>query len=292
MMRILRVSTSVFLALLISSTGCKVKQGESDLRSDLQENYNLQEMVNGFKWGKGLNATSLKGMKAILRKEKSIVIPIGNSGALYTPEFGEIAMKVLEGMPSGGAWLFDFNTEAKKFDKASDKIYPDINSLAAEVASKSKTYGMTTQKALESEYEPKVLEAFKAPSNRPVAVSLVDDWDTGFHRELADWAKEVRTREFHVVIIGGGEISQTQGQSWIDAAKDQSNIFLTLEIGAQSGNPKKHYNASARLLKDNYASLKKVYNAKRLVIVKEGRGLTSFPSEREIEELIPADPAK
>ena len=292
MVRMLVTSASIILTALIAITGCKVNQGESELRSDMQENDNLQEMVNGFKWGKGLNATSLKRMQVLLRKEKNIVIPIGNSGALYTPESGEQAKKVLEGVPSDGAWLLDFNTEAKKFDKASDKIYPDINSLVSEVASQSRMFGMTTQKALESEYEPNVLKAFKAPSNRPVAVSLVDDWDTGFHSELADWAREVRSQEFHVVIIGGGKISKNQGQSWIDVAKDQSNIFLTLEIGVQSGNPQKHYNASARLLKDNYASLKKVYNAKRLVIVKEGRRLTSFPSEREIEELIPADPAK
>jgi hypothetical protein len=288
MMRILGVSTSVFLALLISSTGCKVNQGESDLQGNV--------LVQKLKWGKGLTATSLLGMQVILKKEKKVVIPLGNSGALYTPESGVQAKKVLETMPSGAAWLLDFNTEAKKYDKGSDEIYPDINSLVAEVASESRMFGMTTQKALESEWEPNVLNAFKnrklGGSGQPVAVSEVDNWDTGFHSKLATWSSEVRSMEFHVVIIGGGKISQTQGQSWIDVAKDQSNIFLTLEIGVQSGNAQKHYNASARLLKDNYASLKKVYNAKRLVIVKEGRGLTSFPSERELEELIPPDPAK
>lgn len=295
--KLMRIATSLFmssisLGVLTSSLACKSNQANSDLQSShLQDIDNLQEVVKGLKWGKELNVTSLEGLERLVKDQKNIVIPIGNSGGLYTSKAGENAKKVLARLPKG-AWILDFNTEAKELDKGSGVVLPDINSLAAEVAVKDQMYGMTTSKALDSEYKPNILKAFADEVDpRPVAVSLVDNWDTGFHGKLADWATRKRNIDFNVVIIGGGQISETQGQSWVDVLND-SNIVLTLEIASEAGIQKKNYNAAARLLNTNYSKLKSLFSKKRLMLTREGEILKRFPSENEVKELIPAVPAK
>ncbi len=94
-----------------------------------------------------------------------------------------------------------------------------------------------------------------------------------------------------MVVIGGGSISETQGQSWVDVLND-SNVVLTLEIASEAGNPKKNYNAAARLLDTNYSKLKSLFSRKRLMLTREGEILKRFPSENEVKDLIPAVPAK
>jgi hypothetical protein len=175
------------------------------------------------------------------------------------------------------AVLMDFNHEANAL--------LDINRAVSEAPGANKVaawMGMTSKKVLDGKYAPNPIATIK-----DVMVSSADDYDTGFHQVFAGMVRSFRKTNFTVPIMGGGQITEKQGQQWISAmAQGQSNIKIVMDISLDAGKPAKAYNAAVRLLKANYVALQKGLSTGQVQLFKNGVALQQMPSQAEIAEIL------
>jgi hypothetical protein len=216
-----------------------------------------------------------------------VIVPIGPSGALYSESAAVAAKSTLE-LVFG--WFLRKTTILMDFNHEAAKLY-DINRLFDEVSKINhltgglpmERIGMTTSKVLkDSKYPPNPLEDIKQ-----VLVANAEGYDTGFHTLFASVVNKYKKTNFNVPILGGGAISESQGQAWINALKaGNKNVRIILDINLMAGKPAKYYNAALRLTIANYDVLLSGLSKGNVKMFSNGRGLLTMPSRAELEAML------
>jgi hypothetical protein len=218
---------------------------------------------------------------AQLATEALVIVPIGNSGGLYSDAAGAAVIKELGYVFSmvgtkKTMLLMDFNHEKKPL--------LDINRAASEASAglSIDRVGMTSRKVLNGDYEPNVI-----PEITQILVSNADDYDTGFHQMVSVMASQMTKTQFVVPILGGGTITQKQGQAWFDALKRGSpNIQIILDLELLTGRLDKYYNASARLCRANYDVVQAGMAKGVIKLFRKGEPLAQVPAQTELEAIV------
>ena len=224
--------------------------------------------------------TILKGSDVFAQFGKStdVIVPIGNSGGLYSETAGVAAKSVLQKVLG---WTGDRVTVLMDFNHENNKLY-DINRLFDEVSKglPFERIGMTTSKVLnDRKYPPNAIEDISR-----ILVADAKDYDTGFHTLFATVSKRYRNTKFTVPVLGGGAISESQGQAWINALKaGNKNVHMVLDIELMTGKPLKYYNAALRLSIANYDTLLKGMAQGNVKLFRNGKMLSSMPSRDELQ---------
>lgn len=231
----------------------------------------------------GKSIVSYDEFKTLLKQAKFVVVPIGNSGGLYSESAGAVVeqeLALIFSMARGRKTmvLMDFNHEGKPL--------LDINRAVSEVTKSLGNglirVGMTSKKVLDGKYAPNAL-----PEIKNLMVSSADDYDTGFHPLVVRTAAHLPEIAIEVAILGGGQISEKQGQAWISAvANGIRNVKVVLDIELMTGKAEKYYNAAARLADANYAVLQKALANGSAMIFRNGQKLMQMPTQDELKMLI------
>jgi hypothetical protein len=271
-------------SVVVSGGVVSCKPSTSNLSSEIAPSTDLvmtAEVAKGLKQGSALADKSVLTKDefiAQLGSEALVIIPIGNSGGLYSEAAGAFVMQELgQVFAMAGTkktmLLMDFNHEKKPL--------LDINRAASEASASLNIdrVGMTSRKVLNSDYTPNVLSEIKQ-----VLVSNADDYDTGFHQMVSAMASQMKNTQFIVPILGGGGITEKQGQAWFDALKSGAqNIQIVLDVELLTGRLDKYYNASVRLALTNYDALRAGVTQGTTKLFRKGVPLTQVPAQAELE---------